>query len=83
MKHQKKKPDSFINNHQVESHEGVDPNFSVRVVGSYKDPLSRQVAEGVLIIILITNTKTKVLNSKSEIRQPPIVRLRREVGMGN
>ena len=79
MKHQKKKPDSFINNHQVESHEGVDPNFSVRVVGSYKDPLSRQVAEGVLI----TNTKTKVLNSKSEIRQPPIVRLRREVGMGN
>ena len=79
MKQQKKKPDSFINNHQVESHEGADPNFSVRVVGSYKDPLSRQVAEGVLI----TNTKTKVLNSKSEIRQPPIVRLRREVGMGN
>ena len=40
MKHQKKKPDSFINNHQVESHKGVDPNFSVKVVGSYKDPLS-------------------------------------------
>ena len=46
MKHQKKKPDSFINNHQVESHKGVDPGFSVKVVGSYKDPLSRQEAEG-------------------------------------
>ena len=77
-KHQKKKPDSFINNHQTESHEGSDPEFSVKVVGSYKDPLSRQVAEGVLI----TNTRTKILNSKSEIRQPPIVRLRREVGVG-
>ena len=40
IKHLKKKPDSFINNHQMESHKGVDPEFSVKVVGSYKDPLS-------------------------------------------
>ena len=58
---------------------GVKPDFTVKVVGSYRDPLSRQVAEGVLI----TNTKSKILNSKAEMFQPPIVRLRREVGMGS
>ena len=82
LKHQKKYEDkagdSFMNNHQVEAHNGSNPNFNVKVVGSYRDPLSRQVAEGVLI----TNTKTKILNSKAEMIQPPIVRLRREVGMG-
>ena len=77
-KYEDKAGDSFMNNHQVEAHNGGDPNFNVKVVGSYRDPLSRQVAEGVLI----TNTKTKILNSKAEMIQPPIVRLRREVGMG-
>ena len=78
-KYEEKAGDSFINNHQLESHEGNKPNFTVKVVGSYRDPLSRQVAEGVLI----TNTKSKILNSKAEMFQPPIVRLRREVGMGS
>ena len=77
-KYEVKAGDSFINNHQVESHNGSPPNFDVKVVGSYRDPLSRQVAEGVMI----TNTKTEILNSKAEMVQPPIVRLRREVGMG-
>ena len=77
-KYEVKAGDSFINNHQVESHNGSAPNFDVKVVGSYRDPLSRHVAEWVMI----TNTKTEILNSKAEMVQPPIVRLRREVGMG-
>ena len=76
-KYEEKASDSFINNHQIESHDGSDPIFTVKVVGSYRDPLSRQVAEGVLI------TNTKILNSKAELFQPPIVRLRREVDMGS
>ena len=45
---------------------------------SYRDPLSRQVAEGVLI----TRCREEILNSKSEFRQPPIVSVRREVNTG-
>ena len=45
---------------------------------SYRDPLSRQVAEGVLI----TRCREEILNSKSEFRQPPIVSVRRKVNTG-
>ena len=65
-------------NHQEERHPGDKPDYNVSVVGSYRDPLSRQVAEGVLI----TRCKEEILNSKSEFRQPPIVRVRREVRTG-
>ena len=75
---EKKKPKSFINNHQEDRHPGDQPDFNVSVVGSYRDPLSRQVAEGVLI----TRCSEEILNSKSEFKQPPIVRVRREVNTG-
>ena len=77
-KFEKRKPDSFMFNHQEERHPGDQPDYKVSVVGSYRDPLSRQVAEGVLI----TRCKEEILNSKSEFRQPPIVRVRREVNTG-
>ena len=51
------------------------------MTGSYKDPLSRQVAEAVLITRSSGSTND-VLNSKAEFRQPPIVRVRREVNVG-
>ena len=77
-KFEKNKTDSFIHNHQEERHSGDPPDFEVSVVGSYRDPLSRQVAEGVLI----TRCKEELLNSKAEFKQPPIVRVRREVNTG-
>ena len=43
-------------------HQGQEPDFRVRVVGFYREPLSRQVAEGVLI----NNTKSANLNSYSK-----------------
>ena len=67
--------------HQMECHEGAPAAFTTKVTGSYKDPLSRQVAEAVLITRSSGST-SEVLNSKSEFRQPPIVRLRREVNVG-
>ena len=82
LEHEKKleknKTDSFMHNHQVEHHQGEEPDYEVSVIGSYRDPLSRQVAEGVLI----TRCKEEILNSKAEFRQPPIVRVRKEVNVG-
>ena len=45
----KRKPDSFINNHQTEMHGGAEPDFKYSVLKTFKDPLSRQVSEGVHI----------------------------------
>ena len=64
--------------HQEECHNGEEADFAVSVVGSYRDPLSRQVAEGVLI----TRCGAETLNSKAEFRQPPIVQVRRELRIG-
>ena len=80
-KYEKKAEKSFMYSHQMECHEGAPAAFTTKVTGSYKDPLSRQVAEAVLITRSSGST-SEVLNSKSEFRQPPIVRLRREVNVG-
>ena len=77
-KFEKNKINSFLHTHQEEDHQGDPPEFSISVVGSYRDPLSRQVAEAVQI----SNCEEKLLNSKAEFRQPPIVRGRREVNVG-
>ena len=50
----------------------------MRVVKSFKDPLSRQVTEA----IMIKNHKGEILNSKSEFYQPPLVRVRQEIRTG-
>ena len=80
-KYEKKAEKSFMHAHQMECHEGAPADFTAKVTGSYKDPLSRQVAEAVLITRSSGST-SDVLNSKAEFRQPPIVRVRREVNVG-
>ena len=67
--------DSFINNHQLEAHNGEQPSFSVKVLKSFKDPLSRQVYEGVHI----RNCDEDSLNTKLDYYQTSTYRMRREV----
>ena len=64
--------------HQANKHGGQEPNFEMKVLKLFKDPLSRQAAEGVFI----TKTQGEILNSKSEFFQPSIVTVRREVSRG-
>ena len=64
--------------HQEEKHNGEPANFKMKVVKSFKDPLSRQVTEA----IMIKNHKGEILNSKSEFYQPPLVRVRQEIRTG-
>ena len=74
-KSEQKALDSFINNHQVETHNGEQPSFSVKVIKSFKDPLSRQVYEGVHI----RNCSEESLNTKLDYYQTSTYRMRREV----
>ena len=64
-KSDQKAVDSFINNHQIEAHNGEQPSFSVKVLKSFKDPLSRQVYEGVHI----RNCNEDSLNTKLDYYQ--------------
>ena len=77
-KYNKKDENSFMYRHQVEKHNGEPANFKMKVVKSFKDPLSRQVTEAVMI----KNHKGELLNSKSEFFQPSIVRVRQEILTG-
>ena len=74
----KKEESSFMHKHQVEKHNGEPANFQMRVFRSFKDPLSRQVTEAVLI----KNHRGNLLNSKAEFFQPPLVRIRNEILRG-
>ena len=76
--YEKESPKSFLHNHQVEQHNSEPADFDVKVIKSFKDPLSRQVTEAVMI----KNHTGELLNSKSEFHQPPIVRVRSEVIRG-
>ena len=71
----KNKEDSFINNHQKEKHNNDQPDFCVKVLKSFKDPLSRQVYEGVHI----RNSSAISLNSKLDYYQTSTYNMRREV----
>ena len=59
------KPDSFLNNHQTDKHEGAEADFSFNILKSFKDPLSRYIYEGVQI----RRATGEVLNSKLEYYQ--------------
>ena len=74
----RKEENSFMHRHQVEKHNGEPAKFEMRVVKSFRDPLSRQVTEAVLI----KNHSGEILNSKSEFHQPPLVRIRSEIVRG-
>ena len=73
----KKKVDSFMYQHQVEVHGGNDPDFNVKVLKSFKDPMSRQIYEGVKI-----RRSNSILNSKLEYYQQSTYNIRREIGHG-
>ena len=70
-----KAADSFINNHQIEAHNGDQPSFSTKILKSFKDPLSRQVYEGVYI----RNCSGNSLNTKMDYYQTSTYRMRREI----
>ena len=75
---EKKDVSSFMQKHQNEVHNGEPVQFEMRVVKSFKDPLSRQITEAVLI----KNAGAGVLNSKAEFHQPPLVTIRSEIVRG-
>ena len=73
-----RRPESFINNHQQEMHGGQAPDFKCSVLKTFKDPLSRQVCEGVQIRRLPGG----VLNSKLEYYQQGTYTMDRQVNHG-
>ena len=70
-----RKEDSFIHNHQIQSHNGNQPNFSVKVLKSFQDAFSRQVYEGVYI----RRNKNNPLNTKLDYYQTSTYNMRREM----
>ena len=77
-KYHKQKEDSFMKNHQAEKHNGADADFNFKVLKSFKDPLSRQIYEGVQIRRAIG----EVLNSKLEYYQQATYTVRHETMHG-
>ena len=58
----KESPKSFLHYHQVEQHNSEPADFDVKVIKSFKDPLSRQITDAVMI----KSHTGELLNSKSE-----------------
>ena len=75
---EKKDEGSFMFRHQVERHDSKPVEFEMKVVKSFRDPLSRQVTEA----ILIKNHQGELLNSKSEFHQPSLIRIHSEIVKG-
>ena len=70
---------SFIAKHQEEFHNNRPPNMKVKVVKCFKDALSRQLTEAVHIFKTEEEGNFKLMNSKSEWRQPSLIEVRSEV----
>ena len=51
----------------------------INLIKSFKDPLSRQISEGVYIFKTQDNENIKLLNSKSEWRQPSLIEMRSDI----
>ena len=71
----KTRSESFMTTHQDEKHTGLPPNFKAEVLETFKDCLSRQVAEGVEI----RRGGPGILYSKSEWHQPALWRVQSEL----
>ena len=67
-----------INNHQLEKHNGEEADFNFKILKSFKDPLSRQIFEGVQI----RRATGEVLNSKLEYYQQATYTVRKETMHG-
>ena len=59
----------------MEQHNSEPADFDIKVIKSFKDPLSRQITE----LVMIKKHTGELLNSKSKFYQPPIVGVRSEV----
>ena len=66
---------SFIKQHQVDVHEDQPAEFKAKMTGSFRDCLSRQVTEAVLI----RRSDRPILNTKSEWHQPALWRVQHEL----
>ena len=66
---------SFIKQHQVDEHQDRPAEFKAKVTGAFRDCLSRQVTEAVMI----RRSERPVLNTKSEWHQPALWRVQSEV----
>ena len=71
----KKEPESFMYRHEQDHHFGVETEFKARVKYSFKDCLTRQIAEGVAI----RRCEKMVLNTKAEWHQPALWKVRSEL----
>ena len=69
-----KRKENPILKHQTNFHPGQEPNYIMKALKFYKDPLTRQINEGVRI----NNTRSTpgyLMNSKSEFRQGEVARV--------
>ena len=71
----KKEPESFMYRHEQDHHFGAETEFKARVKYSFKDCLTRQIAEGVAI----RRCEKMVLNTKAEWHQPALWKVRSEL----
>ena len=73
---------SFIYKHQMEHHNGREPNKKLKVEKTFQDNLTRQITESVHIFRTEQQTEFKLMNTKSEWHAPSLYNVRREIGHG-
>ena len=73
--YQRRQPESFIMKHQQSRHGGGEADFKAKVICSFKDCLSGQIAEGVQI----RRSEKEILNTKAEWHQPALWKVRNEL----
>ena len=71
----KKENESFMMKHQQHRHNGAGAEYAAKVRCSFRDCLSRQIAEGVHI----RRCEKEVMNTKAEWHQPALWRVRSEL----
>ena len=71
----KKENESFMIKHQQDRHNGAGAEYRAKVRCSFRDCLSRQIAEGVHI----RRCEKEVMNTKAEWHQPALWRVRSEL----
>ena len=80
--YRKNHQDNPIVKHQANFHPGLQPKLSMKALLFFKDPLSRQINEGVRIN-QSKSTPGYLLNSKSEFRQGEVARVNIMRGSGS
>ena len=67
--------ESFMHRHQADKHHGIEAKFEAQAKMTFKDCLTRQIAEGVAI----RRCDKEILNTKSEWHQPALWQVRSEL----